>query len=416
MKKKSTRLITIAIVLGLIGTIFAGCGKTVSSTDTASKNNGIGQLFRGEPTEEELREINNYAINVNLLENYVREGSIRYNTKEGNRLYDNDALEAVYNDIKNAEAVDTWAGTEYTSAEGFNWNRQEILDRFTVLEDVKLEERFTVFDYLGNAQEYSPSLVEWYYNEDGSVDYEFYNAATFQTTTVGYTHGSLTDNLYRNPLSIVRKLQYFYDGNGMITKIDHVESGDELQLRIIPSYDDNGNIVCETITEADGHSGTVTYNYDQYNRLTSIHYLGDLKDVTYYAKGGKPGEMRFEYHYDESGNVVCEEFFSYGRWNDGSQFLHYYQKTEYSYNNGQLNNAVNTFQEWSGSWGKTSLYSETVDHYAYQYDELGRPLSMIITFGDRVAVSDSRVLDRAEYASCEIKVKYGDYYIYNPQN
>ena len=89
-----------------------------------------------EPTSEEWEEIYDYSQIVSTLNNYVEYQTIMYDPVdfglEGDIVFDAEALSAYYAMLQDLDAVDKWAGTEYANDETVNWNRQEVLDSFTV--------------------------------------------------------------------------------------------------------------------------------------------------------------------------------------------------------------------------------------------------------------------------------------------
>ena len=133
-------------------------------------------LPKGEPTEEELAQLREYANSVTILNHWVNgeiENIYYYDEETGEKCrgnadiktdYASEVLKYHYNMIQNCEAVDKWAGTQWASDPSINWDRQAVLDSFTILEDVALYELVTILDHVDNVN-YEFVANRYYYNE-----------------------------------------------------------------------------------------------------------------------------------------------------------------------------------------------------------------------------------------------------------
>lgn len=257
---------------------------------------GGKKVVFSEPKEEDYEVINEYLIALGALDTYAETGEISFfeydeETGTDKEWEGNFALERYYKLIQELDSVDKWIGTEYCAD---TRTRKEVLDSFTIVEDVLLAICGTSFDKLGRmmgTENYQ--WVLWEYNEDGTISRRVVKGSSKTR--------QIDDKIYEPDRD--GTVAYTYNENGQIVKR---ESADYIST---PQYDSNGNLIREMI---EGYSGSydVSYTYDEQNRVTKISYKGnywqrDLSD-------------EYIYTYDDNGNVLSEKS--------------NYTKTEYVYN------------------------------------------------------------------------------------
>ena len=367
-------------------------------------------LPKGEPTEEELAQLREYANSVTILNQWVNgeiENIYYYDEETGEKCrgnadiktdYASEVLKYHYNMIQNCEAVDKWAGTQWASDPSINWDREAVLDSFTILEDVALYELVTILDHVDNVN-YEFVANRYYYNEQALL------------ATVKYTD---TPNALRDhsPFEMVEShpSQTFggshafnieYDENDWAVAMNVMGNTDDVISKITATHYDMCTIATLTEVEKSGDTKTAEYTYDSQHRVVEIRAAaGDnIKEQWVYT-----------YAYDAKGNVTTGKLVytsDNGRIEDKEVVTE-----EYSYTaEGILKSCEHTIEEYTN--GK--LLYETKDVYTYECDEQDRAVKATVVPGDKIEVATGNAVNwgKAEYARAEYVLVYGDYYSYN---
>ena len=244
----------------------------------------------------------------------------------------------------------------------------QIVENFTILEDVYTGHSSTVTDNMDNVSE-GYNVTNYYYNADGTIS---------KVTGPNYTQLS---RMYDSSGTV--NLEYADDGS--VSKIK-LTSGDDVNAIITPSYDADGKLISEVIKTNDGEV-TTTLTYDAQNNLIS---RVRTEDNYFY---------RLDYTYNEKNQLVKETYTT------GSEsYSNCNWTAEYTYDaNG--NPAGKTVTDTS--WGTA------VNQYTYTCDDQGRVITETITYGKIVHEDGDE--DLPNYASEVITHKYTDYYIYNAE-
>ena len=399
MKRILAIILTLAMALSA-----AACGKTEhreSKRDSHTNTEHTAPV--GEPTEEELTQLRAYAESVMILEQWANgelEDVYFYNEETGRKQssglefglpYASGVLEYHYNVISGCTAVDKWAGTEWTSDPAVNWDRQEVLDAFTIVEDVALYEFAMAYDHLDNLKE-KAVCARYFYNEEG------------QLTTVkpGYYPNAL-QMVY--PFEFVETLPtmeksyqdwtYEYNDKGQQTVLKTLYPDGGVQSKVTATYNADGTLATLTEMTDKGETTTATVVCDG-QLVKEIQVTGQEQRV-------------YSYEYDAKGNLItAKEVCNIP--NNLTEHLEIVTEV-YSYSkDGKLESCERTEGVYYGG----ELSYETKDVYTYECDDQCRPVKATVVPGDKMNVKAGEVMHggEADYAKAEHTLVYGDYYIY----
>lgn len=359
-----------------------------------------------EPTAEELEVLSDYRLIVAKLNSYIEDETILYDPSdfdlEGDCLHGKEALAALYALLQDMDAVDKWAGTEYANDESVNWNRQEVLDSFTILENVKLKYTKTDVDNLGNNKG-TIQLNRWYYYENGQI-----KQITNEEDTVRIHVGTGHTN-YVNYASGERE----YDAEGRLTKITRY-NGEEIVEICRFTYDDQGKLIKQEVQDNTSVWEINDFTYDEAGRLVRFTMPFGYSDQI----------VEMAYIYNEDGTLAAEQKNTYVTNDNGEKFIKTRYSMEYEYDAaGKL--AAGTYKEqtyletFNLSVGTvaTRLWQEKVDRYVYTYDADGRIVTETGTIGGLEFYKEDGTSDGtvpSSVATTTYQTVYGDYYIYNP--
>jgi hypothetical protein len=379
-----------------------------------SENTTTAPEAVGEPTEEELEQIQAYARSVSYLNDWVngKTTNVYYYDEETKKEqsstlgygpdYASSVLEYHYNVIQNCPAVDKWAGTQWASNTNINWDRQAVLDSFTILEDVALYETAIIMDHLDNVKE-NIVVHRYYYNELSQLtELKFINYPNAIGTQLPFEfiETNPTESFSGNYI-----LSYEYNENGQVTvkKVVAIGSGDVLN-KITAAYNEDGTLATLTDMSNGGDTAVATYVYDSQQRVAEIQVAIDAR---------KDGQRTYTYEYDANGNLILGKLFEIYD-NDGKMEYGDSVTAEYTYTaDGKLESCTHTFYNLHSHDG--SIYTETKDVYTYEYDGQGRIVKATVVPGDEIQAANGDVAyqGKAKYAKAEHEFVYGDYYIYN---
>ena len=385
-----------------------------SEPDQPGEPEDPGQTDSPNPTEEERYQLQQYFEIVDSLYWYEQGSGLNVTEYDENGVFvrshrEQSALRFCMQKLQELTIADSW--TEwlqeyYNYGCDYNWDRLELLGRFSMVEDVMLVQKWTRVDNLGN---YSASTAYWTYWEDGRTAYR--NDRTddaFALIKSEDPMGRCSD----------KTCYYTYDDNGCVTEI-RVGSADHTYYLVTLSYDADGNKVNEHF-KSSSDEWDITYAYDAQNRLIQVEHPS-------YA--GSSAVITITYTYDASGNMVQEEVIcSYYSETYQTEMTSYKYITDYTYDaSGDLESGVCTYQNWSytsssecidGEWVDTVtqyVYRQTQDLYDFTCDEQGRPLTLVVTHGDEYCMTGDnagQVSSPSSYVSTTYEFTYGDYLFY----
>lgn len=360
------------------------------------------------PTEEDRKVLDQYRELTNRLLSYMNGNGIYVYDENDQYLEGSAALAEIYAKLNalDATVLEKWSGSEYvnyTDSNGnpVNWDISFYLDGFNKLENVLLKENNTRIDNMENVENISSPV--YYYNEDGTIAYISYEGKCFEL-------------IETNPWDLHGTREYIYDDSGKVIKIKY-KDGDTVNYIVDLTYDENGNVINEHIKQNSGEVD-ITYEYDEQNRLLKIELpasMGSDRTKTYY------------YFYDENGNMIKEEIVEHEtrNWQEVDyDVIDYKYIREFVYDsNGAL--LSGSYEEehwyWSYSYGdsvfKNYADRETVNRYEFTSDAQGRPLTMVITYGDNVYIAgehEGEIYSTSSYVSKTTEFIYGDYWFFNP--
>lgn len=358
-----------------------------------------------EPTQAEQNALQQYREIVYALNN----GNSWVSEYDENGDYiggysDQEALRFCYEKLQELTVADQWI--EWCKdrwGEELNWDRQDLLSNFSMLTDVPLSQKWTTVDHMDN--QYADS-TSWTYWADGMIA----------------SANPAFEIIESDPMNIGRynTRYYTYDDAGRVTQIKY-GSEDYTEYLVTLTYDAAGNKVGEHIKSNNGE-WDFTYSYDGMNRLVQIEYPYSF---------GSDTVVTVTYTYDAAGNVVKEErvVHYYNAWVE-ADVISSKEITEYTYDaGGKLVSGVYTKESWGYNekydssverWVLTEQYMDTQrqDQYAFTCDDQGRPLTLVITYGDEYYVygdNAGQVSGTANDVSRTYEFLYGDYYFYNAE-
>lgn len=368
MKKLLLVIMSIIMVLSLCACGGKGAG-------------GNGGLLSSEPTEQQNEVISTYVNILNALESYLEDGDISiYDVENEVDVEGCKALEYCYKTIQDLESVDKWIGTEYISD---TRTRQEILDSFTVVKDVKLQDTVVSLDFLGN--EIGSAESGFYtYNENGKIleDYK----SRLDCIFISDNFDNIALKVVMESYEIVGTYICTYDEDG---NLEYMENDAE---RITPLYDNAGKMTSiERLEADDGTKKNYSLNYDEQGRLNKIEH-------TYFRKINKFGEEEkdvdtYNFTYDDNNNLLKEEsvhqFFV-----DNEKGFEETTYTNYVYDEkGNMISAVKNSSE-GYKWQLTVNYDDNGSLVTYNYEYID---------------TDGKVTNMYKQERT-----YGDLYVYNP--
>lgn len=275
------------------------------------------------------------------------------------------ALSYCYDQLQSMSAVDKWAGSQWAQDRELTINRQEILAKFTVLEDKFIRTTYRYLDALGQ------------YTDDGYPQGDLYLEYDEQGRII--KECSFYPSIYQ---SIARYADqshalYTYNPDGTIATIDVgpdvLIPGCDAEARLTPVYDANGNIATLSYLDAQGGEGSSEFTYDEQGRLISVHSTIPQYD-------GRLKETVWTYTYDASGNLIEEEI----KEPNLMPILYLY-----------VYDADNRLISVTEQKPRNGDYSTT-----FTYDDAGRIIACDIEQRDNA-------IQHHDYF-------YGDFYIYNP--
>ncbi len=426
---KKTLCLVLACVL-LLGSL-AGCAGEAPTPNTpnagtqgnpdngSNTNSDTNGTTNSEPTEEENSMILEYINIVRILDayasaDYANPITYEYKDEDGKEieLRDSLALAHYYEVLSGMGAIDKWLqNTEYMQKHyGEVSDRQTVLAKFTVIENVLLGIVGTESDVLGNKKNVRWSTV---YDTDG----RFLGVGDYNYKFYGNYGESMDNGPLANLLAYGRALTWG-SGDGVVHKL-------QWALNWCRVYDDTGRVVkmVQGNRRADGQLGAdsritaaITFTYNDKNQCITATYTDGSEtttmNFTYDENGNALGvqeqNSRYSYQYkatyDAQGNLTSEV---YGRYDAGTQYYEAKFSTtftaDYTYDsNGKLEKMV------------TMTYSSTADdgtrsEYTFQYDAQGNRTAVTYTEEDKL---DSSGNVKTPGYTGEGQFLYGNYYHY----
>ncbi len=319
-----------------------------------------------EPTEEERDMLEAYA---SILQN-CHHGDFRF-WEDGSYLYGSAAMERYYAQLQGMAAIDKWlenpddTAVHYYFDSDYFCDRQTLMSRFTVLEDVYLGFVKTYEDNMGNlsGNDYSLALT---YDPSGICTEEY---------------GESIELIPESLITTWRR-QYTYDDAGRLAARTYFMGDNSIQAIITYTYDDQNRIQSAHWKENSGESD-FAYTYDASGKLTGI---SGTRDGVVYA---------FSYRYDDAGRQVYAEYTRNGT-----------KQCSYTYEFDSSGNPVGAVCEVPNS--DVMRYYGDFFHYdigthTYTLDDRGR------------VIRNEIIPDVDYYAKITFDYFYGDYYFYSEE-
>ncbi len=356
-----------------------------------------------EPTVEEDSMILRYLEIRQTLKDYTEaQLSFAYGP-----VYTNAYIGTLHEELLTMESLDRWLSDPVFMAEHYSVDpetyvdRQTLLSRFTVLEDVLLGYDETTVDQLGNSD--TNSDVRFCYDENGTlirlsggtyISFASRPHATILASQMVLGGGLEWEGLYQ--MDIRGNLHYTlqFNEDGTLAALVH-------RSNILETGLDDPN--------SDTY-GIIKFAYDDQGRRTGAEAIsGNLAPEYLTYVYGEDGSLWADNSSADIGNYMTQSFDEQGRilretigsiWND--QYMED-DVLEYIYGgNGKPETMIHT-QYYVGSLDR-------VDTYTCHYDAQGRLISVSIAAGEDYDYSG--IVERAPY-SVEMTLIYGSYWCYS---
>ena len=391
MKKFICTLLAILSVLGL-----CACGQT-EPTQAPAPTDAIQateapevstEAVAQEPTQEENALILDYYDTMHALENREPSAAER---------------EKLYQKLAEMTGYDKFIGTEYATAEYVRsldfyrnneistWDRQEVLSRFTILDDQLLSVSKVSEDKMGN-QHTDDDCIQWNYNTNGQL--------LFVTDEGAQNPINLDTILFSSPQN--SKGYHEYDENGRLETISYIDGYGSILMKRTFTYDENGNLTQQVATT---NTKECTFTYTTENgRVTSINWTtGD--------------DYRYEIVYTYEGDNLVSEVKRH--FNKRDLLVDQWSMTHTYDSKGQR---VESVYLWEGFFNMAFTNSAEgsyvadikEDRYTYEYVD-GRISVVTCTTGaHQNLLKDGTVSSEYAdtYATITYTLNYGPYYIY----
>ena len=365
MKRLFAILLCLVMLLSL-----AACSKAPNEPNNETNEGNTVTV----PTKEEQDQIEKYKTALHALNKYVKEGYIPAYKVGEEYLNTNESLGCYYKDIQDSEYIEKWIGTEYASDDAINWNRQEILDNFAVIEDVLLQTNIQGEDKLGNVKTRTHLYV---YGMDGNLIEE--------STTGSEDVIKLVINEYPQigwePLEHGNRV-YIYENNRLV-KMQCYYKG-KISSTLTPTYNDDGLKIKDTYL-GEYNSNEYTYTYDSEGYLISVKESDGYHTILFeYDKNGYLTKM------DNIQGDLNDKW----DWKSADTSLYTYNE-DYS---------VCTEERYREEWCSDGRTGEDVTHF----------LSTTFTLDEKGRILTGEVLTDYEGEKIHQEQVYGNYYIYKP--
>ncbi len=338
-----------------------------------------------QPNDDELTLLNEYRNIVRSLTDYETGTSTSFYYYNGETSYNGSAaLAYVYGRLQELSSIDHWleAGIleDRWNDTTTNPDRQAVLNKFTLVEDVLLDIQQETLDNMGNT----------------SKQHILYN-------------------------------RYNTDGQLIYTKNMHLITFAGMNSYYTPEYDASGRIIKCTFGSSGNISAILTYTYDNAGKITKLvrkTNSGEIEYVYTYNAGGQvetivwdynfPSELHYEY--DAQGRV-SKETFTQLHDSDRPYNIYHQSCVEYTYNAaGVLTNIVYSIPYYGYNYSDETaiMTSNMQDQYTLVCDAQGRVTQATVIPGDRISVREDAgaVLDSPNYQKATYTVNYGTYYLY----
>lgn len=419
MKKLLCMILALIMVLSL-----CACGQEKPNNDNnqnaqGNVNDSQGNSeneeydYSNEPPAEIWEKINRCDEIAAELKYYVENGSIQYNVDNDifNAVTGQAALQLYYEELQELVAIEDWYHCEWSN--GFDFISQhtcpqDMLDGFSMLENVLLNLDCNLVGYTGDVEPYKNAFV-FSYNANGSI------------AKVDWNH-DLIDGFYpRDPVQYAFHsiatgdwygAEYIYNENGVLTQVnisgyvdndgDYYHNGEiKTHTLIALEYDAAGKLISATATDYNGEKYVFEYTYDNQNRVSEIrrNKTNVDKSVT---------TQLYSCAYDDSGKLVSLEHTEYQTKTDGTVIdtlasfcNHIRDSITYSYDAAGKLTASN--YKWTTSKNENEHYNR---EFFYDYDEEGRIL--------KATQGEGKLVSSTEYAKAEFQYTYGNCYTYAP--
>lgn len=349
-----------------------------------------GDIVIVEPQDEDYELVNRYQGIADFLANYSPYSyNSLYNSDTEQWIEGNEALAYCYAQLQTLEGVDKWLDSEYfTFEEGFPTDRAALLSRFAIVENKLIRTTRSTIDNMGN--ENTDDNSSWFYDENGALVVEYLSWYDAQMRW----EGLYSQNGY---------CRFTYNDAGVITETRITDRENEsVYAVIVPTYDNAGNLITETITDNNGEY-VFSYSYDSNGNCTQMDYSDKWYDYS------------VVYTYNDQGQLIQKDRYIYDEYME-YRYVDVLKTTVYTYDaSGKLESAEITNQNfgwtYSGAGFETFLSSSKTDSISYSYNAEGLMTQEVWSYGE--TVNKDGEVTKPDNTSATIDYIYSDYYIFN---
>ena len=397
MKRTIAILLTLNMVINL-----AACAQSGQPVNTDPTATDPVQTDPTDPTQPELSIADRLLIYREIcssLDRYTRNdygtfmfgGGFIKSVPNGN-----EGLAYCYNYLRSMDDL-----KPYLTEEGWNSQVQgyslpdqspeELLARFTIIEDVLLELKYVEAPSSLSAMEHDAQVI-WRYNTNGDLVHIDQRNSSYLGTW------RLPEHRFYNNFNFL-ELYFEYDENGELICpwLGENRTG---KFPVIPTYDENGRLISEVSGDE-----KLLYSHNAQGQLSKVEYI--------WHSGTNNGQdvfgnyhWDFDYQYDDNGNVtrcVENEF----HFDD----LVFTRTEDYTYDSyGRVCKIDRTIDWWKLYAPEPYIYQTQQCAILYTYDEQGRILTKSVTSGGGL---DANGTPTKECILNTVIYVYGNHYIFD---
>lgn len=276
-----------------------------------------------EPNEEEQALLMDYQEAANNLTRYHNGETEELTWRSENGYYweahttiepNYYVLKSIYEIISgSAQLVDKYQDSEFGKALEANWNYQEMLSWFTVVEDVLVGCTEINYNALGEStSSYSENVFR--YDAKGN-ELPLWKSSWYQIVS-----GLPVYNADVARLTLTHSYTYEYE-NGVVNKLTYMNGNNAAAVMTL-TRGEYGITNCH-ILQANGTEYDVVYTYNEQGLLAKIETVGLYSNYYNAYEYNQQGQMikawdydgeTYEYSYDASGNLIGTKYYEVSKY------------------------------------------------------------------------------------------------------
>lgn len=276
-----------------------------------------------EPNDDEKLILDNYCDAVNQVTAFHNGESTEITWRSENGYYweEHTAIEPNYYVMKSvheaittgAEIVEKFKDSEYGKSLETNWNYEEVLSWFTVVEDVLVRCDEISYNAVG---EITSTYGEYVFNYDAKGN----ELPVWKSSWYQIVSGLPVYNSDVARLSLTNPYKYEYE-DGVVNKVTYM-NGDKISSVMTLTRGEYGITNCH-ILQANGTEYDVVYTYNEKGLLAKIETVGLYSNYFNAYEYNDQGQMikawdydgeTYEYSYDANGNLVSTKTYEVSKY------------------------------------------------------------------------------------------------------